>query len=89
MALAQTVTLTSVQSTALLVGVPVGMFLLIALAVAAPGWVRKGRYRPGLGWSAKPVWFNRPEAYEPHEPHERDAATGQAGGAVGGARATW
>jgi hypothetical protein len=53
--------LTSYQSIALLVGVPLALFLLIALAIAGPGLAKRGRYRPGLGWEAAPVWFNGPE----------------------------
>jgi hypothetical protein len=42
------------------IGVPVGLFLLIALLVSVPSMVRGPRYRPGLGWWAEPVWFGGP-----------------------------
>ena len=45
----------------LFVGVPVALFLVIALLVAAPSLARGPRYRPGLGWWAAPVWYGGPE----------------------------
>jgi len=44
------------------VGLPLAMFVGIALLVSAPSMARGPRYRPGLGWWAAPVWFNGPES---------------------------
>lgn len=44
----------------LLIAAAVGAFVLIAVLVAAPDWVRRVRYRPGLEWNADVVWFNGP-----------------------------
>ncbi len=43
------------------VGIPVALFLIIALLVSAPSLARGPRYRPGLGWWAAPVWFGGPD----------------------------
>lgn len=52
----------SVGTTLLLyVGAPLALFVIIALAVAAPSIARGPRYRPGLGWWASPVWFAGPQ----------------------------
>lgn len=55
----------SVTDGILIFGVaPVGVFLLIALAVMRPGTSPKGqRYRPGRDWNAEPSWSGlRPAA---------------------------
>lgn len=44
----------------LFVGVPAGLFVVIALLVMAPSVVKGPRYRPGLSWWAKPEWFGGP-----------------------------
>ncbi|CAN5571940.1 hypothetical protein BH18ACT8_BH18ACT8_06050 [soil metagenome] len=44
----------------LFVGVPAGLFVLIALLVMAPSVVKGPRYRPGLSWWARPEWFGGP-----------------------------
>jgi hypothetical protein len=53
-------TLTLGQALAIFVGIPLGLFLLIAVLVYAPSFMRGPRYRPGLGWWAAPVWFAGP-----------------------------
>ncbi len=48
----------SVTETVLIfVGVPLGLFLLAALAVYGPTAVTQPRYRPGRPWDHEPVWF--------------------------------
>lgn len=42
------------------VGAPLGLFGLCVLLVVAGGWRSRPRYRPGLSWSAEPVWFAGP-----------------------------
>lgn len=53
--------LTVLQTVLIFVGIPLALFVLIALLVSAPSMARGPRYRPGLGWWAAPVWFNGPE----------------------------
>jgi hypothetical protein len=61
------------------VGVPLGLFLLIALLVSAPSMARGPRYRPGLGWWSAPVWFNGPDS--PDSAVRNAAPTTGSGGA--------
>ena len=61
------------------VGLPLGLFVLIALLVSAPSMARGPRYRPGLGWWAAPVWFNGPD--EPDTAVRQATPTTGAGGA--------
>jgi hypothetical protein len=72
--------LSVIQTLGIFVGIPVLLFVVIAVLVIAPSAARGPRYRPGLGWWAAPVWFNGPEDAERAV---RDAAgsTGQGGGA--------
>lgn len=65
------------------VGLPLLLFVVIALLVMAPSMARGPRYRPGLGWWAAPVWFNGPE--------DADTAVRQAtpSTGAGGASARW
>lgn len=44
------------------VGIPLALFVGIAVLVSVATTARGPRYRPGLGWWAAPVWFNGPEA---------------------------
>lgn len=84
-------------------GVTVGIFALIAAAVAATGSRDEARYRPGLSWKAEPVWFNGPdtpaaadagtrgvltEGTEPVEAVEA-AGTDAIPGVTGGVGGTW
>lgn len=70
--------MTPLEAIAIFVGVPLGVFLLIVLAVSVPSWVRDGRYRPGVRWEADPVWFNGPE-----DQRARHRPAGRVGGAGG------
>jgi hypothetical protein len=65
------------------VGIPVLLFVVIALLVSAPTMARGPRYRPGLGWWSAPVWFNGPD--------DADRAVRQATATTGGggASARW
>lgn len=57
----------------MLAGLALVSFLLIAVAVAAPAWLRRDRYRPGLGWDAESVWFNGPDGDGPRGAEPGDA----------------
>jgi hypothetical protein len=72
--------LSVVQTLSIFVGIPVLLFVVIAVLVAAPSAARGPRYRPGLGWWAAPVWFNGPEDAE-RAVREAAGSTGQGGGA--------
>ncbi len=41
-------------------GVPVGVFLVLAFLVYLPHRTGGTRYRPGVGWWAAPAWFGGP-----------------------------
>lgn len=41
-------------------GIPIGLFVVIAILVMLPSWAKNRRYRPGLDWWAAPVWFGGP-----------------------------
>lgn len=56
--------LSVIQTLGIFVGIPVLLFVVIAVLVAAPSAARGPRYRPGLGWWAAPVWFNGPDDAE-------------------------
>jgi hypothetical protein len=46
------------------IGIPVGLFLLIALLVSIPSMIRGPRYRPGKEWQATPEWYGAPGEVE-------------------------
>lgn len=71
------------QTLLLFVGIPVAVFLLVALLIYAPSWAQGPRYRPGLSWWAAPVWFNGPD-----NPEAAVAAVEELH-AGGGASARW
>jgi hypothetical protein len=52
--------LSVLQTLGIYVGIPLALFVGIAVVVAVPGIARGPRYRPGVGWWAAPVWFNGP-----------------------------
>jgi hypothetical protein len=70
--------MTPLEMVGIFVGIPLGVFLLIVLAVSIPSWIRDGRYRPGVAWEADPVWFN-----DPGDPPAEARYTGPVGGAGG------
>jgi hypothetical protein len=73
-----------IQTLLIFVGIPLALFVGIALLASAPSMVRGPRYRPGLGWWAAPVWFNGPDDAERAV---RDSAGSNNQG--GGASARW
>ena len=52
--------LSTLEAVALYALAPLVVLLLIAAVVWLPGAVRGGRYRPGKGWGAAPLWFGGP-----------------------------
>jgi hypothetical protein len=72
--------LSALQTIGIFVGIPLALFLVITILVAAPGAARGPRYRPGVGWWAAPVWFNGPDDAE-SAVRETTAATTEGGGA--------
>jgi hypothetical protein len=44
------------------IGIPLGVFVLLALLVYGPDWLRRPRYRPGYQeWGYRPLWIGGPE----------------------------
>ena len=72
--------LSVMETLGIFVGIPVLLFVVIAILVSAPSAARGPRYRPGLGWWAAPVWFNGPEDAE-RAVRESAGSAGQGGGA--------
>jgi len=58
-----------VETVLVFVGIPAGIFLLLAILVLGPGAMRAPRYRPGNGWDYQPVW------YLPHPTHAGPASS--------------
>lgn len=83
--------LSILQTLGIFVGIPLAMFVGIAVIVAVPAIARGPRYRPGVGWWAAPVWFNGPE--NPDEAVRAPGGSGQSGQSVtaegGGTSARW
>ena len=72
--------LSVLQTLGIFVGIPVLLFVVIAVLVAAPSAARGPRYRPGLGWWSAPVWFNGPDDAE-RAVRESAGSASQGGGA--------
>jgi hypothetical protein len=66
------------------VGVPLGIFAVIALLAVLPSALRRPRYRPGRPWQHDPMWFNGPDDPDKALAGARPGAT-----ARGGASAEW
>ena len=49
------------QTLGVYVGLPLGIYLVIALLTFAPSTTRGPRYRPGSGWNADSAWLGGPE----------------------------
>ncbi len=69
-----------VETVLVFVGIPAGVFILMAILVLGPGAVRAPRYRPGGSWDYEPVW------YLPHPAHSGPVSS-LAGGTGSGAPA--
>jgi hypothetical protein len=52
----------------ILIGVPVIVVAVIALLSLAPTWTQTGRYNPGAGWFAEPLWLGGPDSDVPALP---------------------
>ncbi len=53
--------MSTLEALLIFVGIPAGLFVVIALLVMAPSVAKGPRYRPGLSWWADPEWFNGPD----------------------------
>ena len=53
------------------VGIPLALFVLLALLIFVPGGRKRTRYKPGQPWNHAPVW------YEPHPAHGPDGGHGE------------
>lgn len=65
--------------------IPLGLFLLIALLASVPSMVRGARYHPGLAWRHGTEWFGGPrngiEAADRKDPREIEGESADRGGA--------
>jgi hypothetical protein len=82
------------ESILVFAGIPLAIFLLLALLIFAPGGRKRPRYRPGQPWEHAPVWYEpHPKATADHGGSTAHAALGSgappAAGPLGGARGTW
>lgn len=62
-----------VETVLVFVGIPAGVFTLVAILVLGPSAIRAPRYRPGGAWDYQPVW------YLPHPDHAGPVSSLQAG----------
>ncbi len=91
--------MTIVETSLVFVGIPLGLFLLLAIAVFGSSTMHRDRYRPGRPWTYPPVWFlPHPSALAdlPAVRERRALTTGQAQpdttvdtGGLGGASGEW
>lgn len=81
----------TLEALLLLVGIPVALFVVIALLVYVPSMARGEKYTPGLAWRNENEWFGGPrsgiEAADKQEP-EAIGSGGEDTGR-GGASARW
>ncbi len=73
----------------ILVGAPLAVIAVIALLVLAPTWTQSGRYNPGAGWFAEPMWVGQPDAEAPAALAASAASTDIAVADPGGVSASW
>lgn len=66
------------------VGIPIALFVVIALFALAPSLLRRPRYRPGRAWQHEPLWFAGPDDPDTALRSARPGAT-----ARGGTSADW
>lgn len=84
--------MTVVETTLVFVGIPLGIYLAIAVPTLGIGWRRRPRYRPGQPWDHEPVWWTADA--EGADLSELPADPTPGSGAVdrtarGGARGNW
>ncbi|MGY1814888.1 aa3-type cytochrome oxidase subunit CtaJ [Blastococcus sp. SYSU D00820] len=66
-----------VETILVFVGIPLAVFLLLALLTLVPGREKRVRYKSGQPWDFPPVW------YEPHPVREEPAHHGADTQAIG------
>jgi hypothetical protein len=52
--------LSAIETTAIFLGIPLGVAVVIAFLVFLPSIVNGPRYRPGRAWTATASWFGEP-----------------------------
>jgi hypothetical protein len=79
------------------VGIPLALYVLLALLIFLPGGRKRSRYKPGQPWNHAPVWYEPHPEHGPAADHGETKAigssvygepTGDAHGAFGGHGAT-
>jgi hypothetical protein len=70
--------------------IPLGLILLIALLVYIPTMSKQQSYQPGLAWRSEPEWFGGPrKGVEAVDRTEQPAASGHGPDERGGASGRW
>ncbi|WP_231121726.1 aa3-type cytochrome oxidase subunit CtaJ [Motilibacter peucedani] len=72
------------QTIGVYIGIPLAVYLVVALLTFAPSTTRGPRYRPGAGWDADATWLGGPTGKHAAP----DADTPRAQGS-GGASGSW
>ena len=73
-----------------LVLIPAGLFLLIALLTAIPSMARgDSTYQPGLAWRNEPEWFGGPRGGLDKADEQAELESGESSSDRGGASARW
>jgi hypothetical protein len=82
--------LTVLQTLGIYLGIPIGLFLLIAFLVVLPGWVRGDRNRREVGWAGQNGATSAPNASDAPRSSsaEQGVSAGKAAG-TGGASGSW
>lgn len=68
-----------VETVLVFVGIPTGVFALVALVVLGPGAARAPRYRPGGAWDYHPVWYLPNPALTSQTTHHQAVDSADAG----------
>ena len=85
---------TAMQTLAVFIGIPALVIVTIWLLWSLPGWIRRDRTRPGVGWYTEPSWFGEVEGDTDTRPALPSGSAGESGAAAttspgGGAHARW
>lgn len=68
----------TLETLAIFVGIPLLVILAVSLLVYAPSWVHGPRYRPGQPWDSTRQWFGTSLAADPSTARlERGSAAGR------------
>ena len=85
------VELSPVAELGVLIGIPVLVIAIVALAILGPHWSRAGRWRPGQPWRDAPMWLGGDDApgSTPALTATAEVSAERVDMPLGGARGTW